>query len=137
MSSGAFYDPSQQLSALQIRQTIAAAFGGLTPAGDKPKDGGPARYWVTPEGRQVGVISAMTEHFCDDCNRLRLTAAGGLHACLGYDDSISLRDILRNGADQSALHTAIAQSITGKRAGHGFESSGVGGPTKHMISVGG
>ena len=137
MSSGAFYDASQQLSAVQIRQTIAAAFGELAPAANKLPDGGPARYWVTPGGRQVGVISAMTEHFCDDCNRLRLTAAGGLHACLGYDDSISLRDILRNGGDQSALHNAIAQSITGKRPGHGFESTGVGGPTKHMISVGG
>jgi GTP 3',8-cyclase len=83
----------------------------------------------------------MTEHFCDDCNRLRLTAAGALHACLGYDDAVSLRNVVRSGAApgelNAALQTAIAQAITGKRAGHTFATNGMGGPTKHMISVGG
>ncbi len=141
MSGGAFYDQHQQLSAQRIRTTIAAAFGPLQALSDTPHDGGPARYWATDTGRQVGVISAMTEHFCDDCNRLRITATGALHACLGYDDAVSLRDVVRSGAAgldlDAALHAAIAQSITGKRAGHAFTANGAGGPTKHMISVGG
>lgn len=141
MSGGAFYDEQQQLSAQQLRTIISQAFGPLHEVSTKPHDGGPARYWATAEGRQVGVISAMTEHFCDDCNRLRLTAAGALHACLGYDDAVSLRDVVRSGAApgelNAALQTAIAQAITGKRAGHTFATNGMGGPTKHMISVGG
>lgn len=141
MSGGAFYDEGQQLSAQRIRTLITEAFGPLQAMSDKPQDGGPARYWATNSGRQVGVISAMTEHFCDDCNRLRITATGALHACLGYDDAVSLRDVVRSQASthdvHTALHDAIAQLITGKRAGHAFTTTGAGGPTKHMISVGG
>ncbi len=141
MSAGAFYDQDQQLSAQRIRTIISQEFGPLQAVADRAKDAGPARYWVTSTGHQVGVIAAMTEHFCDDCNRLRLTATGALHACLGYDDAVSLRDVLRSDMTaielNVALQAAIAESITGKRAGHTFAVSGAGGPTKHMISVGG
>jgi cyclic pyranopterin phosphate synthase len=79
----------------------------------------------------------MTEHFCDDCNRLRLTATGALHACLGHDDAISLRDVIRGGGSDDDVVRAIAASVTGKRAGHAFERSGAGAPHKHMIGIGG
>jgi GTP 3',8-cyclase len=137
MSAGAFYNPDAQLTAGQIRSIISQRFGNLVPAQTTVIDGGPARYWALSDGRQVGVISAMSEHFCGDCNRLRLTSTGQLHACLGYDDAISLRDALRSGQGQAGLHRAIAQSITGKRDGHSFAADGGGGPAKHMISVGG
>ena len=42
----------------------------------------------------------MTEHFCDTCNRVRLSASGALHACLGYDDAVDLRDALRAGGER-------------------------------------
>src|SRR5436190_293357 len=80
-------------------------------------DPGPARYWQLADGRELGIISAMTEHFCDDCNRLRLTATGDLHACLGHDDAISLRDIIRRGGSDDDVIAAIAAAVTGKRAG--------------------
>jgi cyclic pyranopterin phosphate synthase len=79
----------------------------------------------------------MTEHFCDDCNRLRLTAAGALHACLGHDDAVSLRDVLRGGGSDEDLVGAVASAVTGKREGHGFERTGGGAPQKHMIGIGG
>ena len=88
-------------------------------------------------GREVGIISAMTEHFCGDCNRLRLTATGALHACLGHDDAISLRDVLRGGGSDEDVVRAIAAAVTGKRAGHVFDRSGSGAPHKHMIGIGG
>jgi cyclic pyranopterin phosphate synthase len=127
------------------------------------RDAGPARYWrvaadgeagrgvgtptavpagrgdppVGSTGREVGIISAMTEHFCDDCNRLRLTATGALHACLGHDDAISLRDVIRGGGSDDDVVRAIAAAVTGKRAGHVFERTGGGAPHKHMIGIGG
>jgi molybdenum cofactor biosynthesis enzyme MoaA len=123
------------------------ALGPLVPAdraGDgvpravDPRDAGPARYWrVAATGREVGIISAMTEHFCDDCNRLRLTATGALHACLGHDDAISLRDVIRGGGSDDDVVRAISASVTGKRAGHTFERTGAGAPRKHMIGIGG
>src|SRR5690606_8978617 len=99
MSDGALYDRARGITAATIRRTIEAALGSLVAADARPRDGGPARYWAlaTEPARQLGIISAMTEHFCDDCNRLRLTATGELHACLGHDDAVSLRDVLRAG----------------------------------------
>jgi cyclic pyranopterin phosphate synthase len=142
MSGGALYEPEAELPAAQIRRALEAELGPLLPGrsdGPAGPDAGPARYWSVarePE-REVGIISAMTEHFCDDCNRLRLTAVGALHACLGHDDAVSLRDVLRHGGSDDDLVQAITGAVTGKRAGHGFERTGGGAPQKHMIGIGG
>jgi len=141
MSDGALYAPAAELPAAQIRRTLEAALGPLI-AGERPSgDPGPARYWrVRDTGREVGIISAMTEHFCGDCNRLRLTATGELHACLGHDDAISLRDVMRGGGSDDDVVRSIAAAVTGKRAGHTFDRSGLpgaGAPHKHMIGIGG
>jgi cyclic pyranopterin phosphate synthase len=132
MSDGALFAAEKGLSAAAIRRMLEQALGALVPA-DSGRDAGPARYW-TVGGRRVGIISAMTEHFCDDCNRLRLTATGELHACLGHDDATSLRDILRAGGSDDDVTEAITRSVSGKRAGHAF---GEKPPAKHMIAIGG
>jgi cyclic pyranopterin phosphate synthase len=141
MSDGALYAAEAELSAAEIRRTLEAALGPLVaapPEQPERRDAGPARYWrIAATGREVGIISAMTEHFCDDCNRLRLTATGALHACLGHDDAISLRDVIRGGGSDEDVVRAIAAAVTGKRAGHVFERTGQGAPQKHMIGIGG
>ena len=138
MSDGALYETAQGLCAAAIRRTIEEALGPLTVAdpGERSRDAGPARYWrvAGDPAREVGIISAMTEHFCDDCNRLRLTATGELHACLGHDDALSLRDLVRAGASDDDLVRAIGGAVSGKRAGHEFAHSP---PKKHMIGIGG
>jgi len=147
MSDGALYQVASVISAAAIRRTVEAALGPLVAADERtPKmepagfaggiDAGPARYWALAADptKQLGIISAMTEHFCDDCNRLRLTATGELHACLGHDDAVSLRDVLRGGGTQDDLVRAIAGAVQGKRAGHIFEAKA---PAKHMIGIGG
>ncbi|MFN0248276.1 MAG: GTP 3',8-cyclase MoaA [Kofleriaceae bacterium] len=136
MSEGQLYATAAELPAAEIRAILEARVGTLEPSMGG-RDAGPARYWRTQAGREVGIISAMTEHFCDDCNRLRLTATGALHACLGHDDAISLRDVLRGGGSDEDLTRAIASAVTGKRAGHTFDRTGEGGPQKHMINIGG
>ena len=146
MSDGAIYHAASELPAAAIRAAIESALGPLVAADagaaaattGARRDAGPARYWrVAATGRELGIISAMTEHFCDDCNRLRLTATGELHACLGHDDAISLRDVIRGGGSDDDVVRAIAAAVTGKRAGHNFERSGAGAPHKHMIGIGG
>lgn len=138
MSEGQLYATKAELTSAQIRSSLEAALGPLVAQPRASGDPGPARYWQTavPE-REVGIISAMTDHFCDDCNRLRLTATGDLHACLGHDDATSLRDVLRGGHSDDDLVQAIASAVTGKRAGHVFERTGGGAPAKHMIGIGG
>ena len=139
MSSGVLYDDARELTAAEIRAAVAATWGALVPSPARDKPRGPSRYWhlASDPSREVGIISAMTEHFCDSCNRVRLTATGDLHACLGHDDAISLRDVLRNGGSDADVLSAIARSLGGKRAGHEFARSGAGGPAKHMVSIGG
>ena len=135
MSDGALYAKPRGISAREIRSAIEVELGALVPAG-AARDAGPARYWALARdpARELGIISAMTEHFCDDCNRLRLTATGELHACLGHDDATSLRDLLRAGGSDEDLVRAIGGAVAGKRAGHTFADAP---PRAHMIGLGG
>jgi cyclic pyranopterin phosphate synthase len=135
MSGGALYQAARGISAATIRATIERELGALAPVASD-RDAGPARYWrvAGDANRRLGIISAMSEHFCDDCNRLRLTATGELHACLGHDDATNLRDLLRSGASDDYMVTAIARAVAGKRAGHEF---GQIAPETHMIGIGG
>lgn len=141
MSGGQLFDREAGLAAADIRHAVERAVGPLVAAPSARAvgaDAGPARYWrvASDPGRELGIISAMTEHFCDDCNRLRLTATGALHACLGHDDAISLRDVIRSGGSDEHVIAAIGAAVTGKRAGHSFQAAG-GAPVKHMIGIGG
>src|SRR5262249_45073808 len=74
MSSGALYHAENELDAASIRAAVARRFGPLVPSASSAAPRGPARYWhlASDPSREVGIISAMTEHFCDTCNRVRL-----------------------------------------------------------------
>ncbi len=136
MSGGALYDASTAVAATAIRRAVETAHGPLVAVVPESADPGPARYWAlaTNEQRRFGIISAMTEHFCDDCNRLRLTATGDLHACLGHDDAVSLRDVVRSGRGDDDLVRVIVGAVLGKRPGHELAAQP---PAKHMIGIGG
>jgi cyclic pyranopterin phosphate synthase len=146
MAGGRDYLPGALLSAAQIRARIAAMEPGARVVGDAGGDArgaGPARYFRLAGGaepaqppRRFGIISPMTEHFCDRCNRLRLSATGSLHACLAYDDAVDLRAPLRAGGPE-AVATAIRRGLAGKRDGHAFQLVGLGGPRKAMVQIGG
>ena len=83
--------------------------------------GGPARYYdVAETGTRIGFITPMTHNFCEGCNRVRLTCTGTLYLCLGQDDAADLRQVLRSGADEAALDTAILEAIGRKPKGHDF-----------------
>jgi cyclic pyranopterin phosphate synthase len=143
MSDGAVYESGRHVSAASIRARIGGALGeAIVTDGPSERALGPARYFrLETSGRRFGIISAMSEHFCDSCNRLRLTSTGELHACLAWDDAVNLRDILRSGRTDdemnSDLRAAIAAAVRDKRQGHEFQIGGRGGPTKHMVAIGG
>jgi len=102
---------------------------------------GPSRYVdVVETGQKIGFITPMSEHFCDTCNRMRLTCTGTLYMCLGQDSSVNLRDALRADPSMGSLNTAIDQALTLKPKGHEFEISPDQGPTtlkRHMNVTGG
>lgn len=80
---------------------------------------GPAKYFRLPDATgTIGFITPLTEHFCTQCNRLRLTADGKLRPCLLSEDEIDLREPLRSGATPDELKTLIEKAIAGKPQGH-------------------
>ncbi len=82
---------------------------------------GPARYAAERGGaRRVGIITAISDDFCDGCNRVRVTARGDMRACLASRRAVSLRDRLRSGAGDVDLVWAAAWSLGSKESGHGF-----------------
>jgi cyclic pyranopterin phosphate synthase len=142
MAGGALYVPGALLSAAEIRALIEHAYPGARLVPDATARGaGPARYHRlegtgAPGGAVVGIISPMTEHFCDTCNRVRLSASGALHTCLAYDDAVDLRALLREGGEDAVV-AAIREAVLGKRDGHVFDLVGIGGPRKAMVQIGG
>ncbi len=148
MADGQLFVPGTLLSAAEIRALVERACPGARAVADRAdgvRGAGPARYWrlVGPDAcppRLFGIISAMTEHFCDTCNRVRLSAGGALHACLGYDDAVDLRAALHRDGEAGVV-AAIRRAVGEKRDGHGFQlTSGlvaIGGPRKTMIAIGG
>ncbi len=82
---------------------------------------GPARYFRLGAGPgRVGVISAMSQHFCAACNRVRLTATGDLVLCLGHEAAVPLGRLLRAGATDRQLAKAILDGIARKPEHHTF-----------------
>lgn len=97
-------------------EAIRAAIGPMEPLGRGPS--GPAVRYRRPSGQVVGFISPITEHFCEACNRLRLSADGELRTCLSRDRTPSLRDLLRAGIDDDGLARAVRGMVWQKVAGH-------------------
>jgi cyclic pyranopterin phosphate synthase len=105
--------PERYIS-VQEMQTRLSHFG-LEPA-KTPTGNGPARTFRIPGALgTVGFISPLGEHFCQNCNRLRLTSDGYLRPCLLLDGEINLREALRTGAPLSPL---IQHAVEAKPQGH-------------------
>ncbi|WP_326524549.1 GTP 3',8-cyclase MoaA [Sphingomonas sp.] len=104
---------------------------------DSHRTGGPARYWRTPWGTRLGLISPLTANFCDGCNRVRLTTEGHLYMCLGHEDRVDLKAALRNGG-VDALDAAIDGALAAKPARHDFRiDAAAPAVARHMSVTGG
>jgi cyclic pyranopterin phosphate synthase len=79
---------------------------------DGPYGHGPARYWQVAGARgTIGFIAGVSEHFCESCNRLRLTADGRLRTCLFSGDEVDITPLL---GDAAGLRGAIETAVAGK-----------------------
>ena len=83
--------------------------------------GGPARYFqVDGTDLRIGFITPISQHFCETCNRVRLSVDGTLYTCLGQDNNYPLRDILRAGCSDEELRAHIYKAINLKPERHEF-----------------
>ena len=127
-------DREDRFLPLTVVQDALAAKYTLIPS-DK-KTGGPARYWTVPElGATLGLISPLTRNFCDNCNRIRVSASGQLYMCLGHEDKVDLRAALRSG-DENAVDVAVDTALRLKPRRHEFDLS-TPATTRHMSVTGG
>src|SRR5580658_3697729 len=98
---------------------------------------GPAKYYLLKQtGALVGFIGALTNlHFCEACNKMRLTADGKIRPCLGDHGEIDLREVLRKSNDDEALRNTFLEALRVKPLEHQFR--GVYQPNRPMIAIGG
>lgn len=127
------------ITADEIRARISTRFE-LVPH-TAPRDGAPAERWQVlrdgvPVGT-VGVIASVTEAFCGDCRRTRLTADGRVRNCLFSHREADLLGPLRAGADDDALADLWRLEMWGKAAGHGVGDAGFVQPERSMSAIGG
>ena len=88
-------------------------------ASDAPRGNGPARTFRLPHARgTVGFITPASEHFCNACNRIRVTATDSLCACLFGDRGVDMRHALCEGVSQVALEALLARAIDSKPERH-------------------
>ena len=85
----------------------------------------------------VSFITSMTQDFCGDCNRIRLTADGAIKSCLFSNAELSLRDALRQGSCDDELEEMIRSAVMKKHAGHAPMEELVKLPNRAMIQIGG
>lgn len=121
----------------ELIQKLTALYPGTVP--DETAHGnGPAKYIRVPGWRgSVGFISAIHGRFCDACNRVRLTARGKIKPCLCYAETADLLPLLRDGAPDEALKTALETAIYHKPKQHCFEDPDRITETARMASIGG
>ena len=117
----------------EIHQTLREGFTLLPTT---LRTGGPARYWqVSGTSTRLGLISPLTNNFCASCNRVRVSAEGKLHMCLGHEAHVDLREALRS--DNSAkLDALLDQAMRAKPERHEFDLA-VPATARHMSVTGG
>jgi len=130
------------VTSLDIRTRLAERFV-LSPHA-APRDGAPAeRFDVVGHGADaglagtVGIIASVSDPFCGDCRRTRLTAEGGVRSCLFGDAETGLRDPMRAGADDRELADLWRGAMWTKPASHGIDRPDFVQPARSMSAIGG
>lgn len=118
-----------------IRERIQS-LGKLEPCSQGVGNGPAASYRLPGARGTIGFITAVTEHFCHDCNRLRLTADGQLRPCLLNDSELDLKELLRGGTDADGLMRLMRQAVTLKPEQHRLDE-GLVPSSRPMCQIGG
>ena len=129
------WTPDQVLSGEEIRSAIDAVY----PLELEPREpSSTARVYRFADGRgRIGLINPVSEPFCADCNRIRLTADGRLRTCLFSLNETDLRTPMRAGADDAELERIIRDAVWRKELKHHVGEPGFIQPARTMSAIGG
>jgi len=127
---------SNFMSVMEAKRLVESAYGNLIPE-TKFRTNGPATYYQIPGRTQrIGFIGAMTNmHFCENCNKLRLTCDGKLRPCLGSYLEFDVMEPLRAGASDEQLKQFFLNVVDRKPREHDFRNNYQ--PNRKMIAIGG
>jgi cyclic pyranopterin phosphate synthase len=128
---------SRVLPGEQIRAILEEGIGPLEPLPrDDPSQ--PATDFIFADGRgRIGFINPVTQPFCGDCNRLRITADGKVRNCLFSTVEWDARELLRRAAGDEELAQLVRDCVAAKKAGHGINSDEFVRPERAMYQIGG
>jgi cyclic pyranopterin phosphate synthase len=131
------WSSGQVLTGREIRRRLEAELGPLEPVSTADPSQ-PASDYRFVDGRGVvGFINPVSEPFCGDCNRLRLTAEGQVRNCLFSTAEWDARAILRSGGSDAELAQLVRACVAAKRAGHGIDTPAFVRPERAMYQIGG
>ncbi len=136
ISGGLEYSPEQRYPADRIKVDLQR-LGVLE---EIPRQGvlGPARiYRLDGALGTVGIIPAVSEHFCGECNRLRLTADGQLRPCLFSKQEIDLRTLIRSGVEDDVLAEVLLSGVQAKPEKHCLDDDDFIPGSRRMQGIGG
>jgi cyclic pyranopterin phosphate synthase len=136
VSTTEMLDDSNFFPINQARRAIEARFGALIPQPDF-RTNGPATYYQIPgRDQRIGFIGALTNlHFCESCNKLRLTCDGKLRPCLGSHLEFDILRPLRAGASDEELKNFFLRVVERKPERHEFRENYQ--PQRRMVAIGG
>ncbi|MFO0897185.1 MAG: GTP 3',8-cyclase MoaA [Pirellulales bacterium] len=131
------WNHDQVLTGAEVRQRLEQALGPLEPV-SVADPSQPASDYRFVDGRGVvGFINPVSEPFCGDCNRLRLTAEGQVRNCLFSTAEWDARALLRSGGSDTELAQLVRDCVAAKRAGHGIDTPEFVRPKRAMYQIGG
>ncbi len=131
------WQSDQVLSGEEIRAVLQREFGPLVPAA-RPDRSQPAVDYQFADGvGRIGFINPVTEPFCKDCNRLRITAEGQLRNCLFSTEEWDVRNLLRGCASDQEVAQWVKACVGAKKTGHGIDSPDFLRPERPMYELGG
>ena len=131
-----FWTAEKFISAREIFSNIQTRVT-LKPISRNPLDGPAERYTFDKSQGEIGFIGALSHHFCERCNRLRLTANGHLRGCLFSERETNVKTPLREGREDKYILNLIKAAIQNKPANHDLMESGPRKCTYRMNRIGG
>ncbi|MBF6619956.1 MAG: GTP 3',8-cyclase MoaA [Patulibacter sp.] len=135
LDAGHRWQPTDVLTADELRAIIGRRWP-IAPLERAPSSTATV-FRFADGGGEVGFIASVSEPFCADCDRLRLTADGQLRTCLFAHGETDLRSALRDGADDEGLAALITGAVADKQWGHEIHRPGFRPPARSMSSIGG
>ncbi len=127
----------QVLPGEEIRSLLEQHIGPLV-ARERPDPSQPAVDFMFADGRgKIGFINPVSQPFCHDCNRLRITADGKVRNCLFSMEEWDVREVIRRGGSDEEIAATVRASILAKQPGHGINSQDFVKPERAMYQIGG